>query len=162
MGGIWEHVTIPGLGFAFTLLSAILVFAYKFGRQDKILEELGTELDEVHTLIETFHGKCDIANSAIERAVTLSMLKEHCKESQTNCTDNVCRKIGELKTGQTLVVSKLDSFMREHNKTLIRDEKLFATLVAQMASTQKQLETVTTIQREVIQEVSILKKGRVR
>ena len=53
-------------------------------------------------------------------------------------------------------------FLGEHNIAMQRDAALHATFMTQLEHQQEQLETVTAIQREVIQEVSILKNGRVR
>ena len=161
MNGIWEHITIPGLGLLLTLIVTIIATAYKFGRHDTIIEELGHEIDEVHTLIEKFHGKCDTHTIAIEKLVSLKTLKEHCRDSQTKCTDSVCRKLAEVKDGQTSMARKIDDFLKENAKKSLRDEALHSALVTQMAAAQKQLEIVSNIQREVVQEVSILKKSKV-
>jgi len=57
---------------------------------------------------------------------------------------------------------RLGDFVEKHNHVMLRDEAIHSTLVNQMAQAQRQIETITEIQREVIQEVSILKNGRVR
>jgi len=57
---------------------------------------------------------------------------------------------------------QLGDFIEKHNEVMIRDENIHATLVNQMVETQRRLDTTSDIQREIIQEVAILKKGRVR
>ena len=54
------------------------------------------------------------------------------------------------------------TFMASHSVAMQRDAALHATFMSQLAHQQKQVDTTTDIQRELIQEVSILKKGRVR
>ena len=57
---------------------------------------------------------------------------------------------------------QLAIFVEKHNDIMIRDENIHSTLVSQMSQVQLRLDKTTDIQREVIQEVAILKKGRVR
>ena len=58
--------------------------------------------------------------------------------------------------------AKMNVFIEGHNQAMVRDENIHATLIANMNTQQTQMRVVTDIQREVIQEVSILKKARVR
>ena len=58
--------------------------------------------------------------------------------------------------------AQFSKFVERHNEIMLRDERIHSTLVDQMDDVQERLEKTTDIQREIIQEVAILKKGRVR
>jgi len=57
--------------------------------------------------------------------------------------------------------ANVGGFIEEHTKGMLRSENLHATFMAQMGAQAQQIQTVSEIQLAVVQEVSILKKGRV-
>lgn len=122
MSGIWEHITWQSLGVAMTFVSMVGMIVWKFARHDNVIDDHGKQLDEVHGLIESFHGKCDTVNTTLTRTVSWDMLNKHCKEHQENCSKNFCRKIESLRTDLKETKETVDQNYKQTINTLTRIE----------------------------------------
>ena len=93
-----EWIALAG----FILTVATLIF--KFGRIDESLKNLvalvkahGTEIDEVHSLIEGFHGECNKVTNRLNTTMTESRHMDLCDRKQRECMGSVCKKIDSIR-----------------------------------------------------------------
>jgi len=118
--GIFEHLTIQFWGILTPTLIFVGTIIFKFGRQDARLIDIEEDFAELKSIIKSYHGKCEVVTSRMGKTVTYEGLRMHCKESQENCFNGVCRKIKavENKVDEAKEASKDLSTKVDHNQEI--------------------------------------------